>query len=87
MQTIPQQEYVEEAFSRDQAIKQIEARLADMLAHAEVITLQGPALPTAANGLRDELTAQGWDDQGLFKDDLAALELFAEIEQERNQHF
>lgn len=77
---------VEEAFSRDQAIKQIEARLADMLTHAEVITLHGPALPTAANGLSDELTAQGWDDHGLFKDDSAALELFEEIEKERNQH-
>jgi hypothetical protein len=76
---------VEEAFSRDQAIKQIEARLADMLAHAEIVTLHGPALP-AANGLKDDLAAQGWDDHGLFKDDPTALQLFDEIEQERNNY-
>jgi len=75
---------VEEALSRDQAIKQIEARLADMLAHAEIITLHGPALP-ATNGLNDDLSTQGWDDHGLFKNDPAALQLFEEIEQERNK--
>lgn len=77
---------VEEAFSRDQAIKQIEARLADMLAHAEIITLHGPALPMEMNGNSDELAALGWDDYGLFKDDPDALQLFDEVERERNNH-
>lgn len=75
---------VEEAFSRDQAIKQIEARLVDMLNHAEIITLHGPALPVEAHDSSDELTAQGWDDHGLFKDDLDALHLFDEIESDRD---
>ncbi len=77
---------VEEAFSRDQALKQIEARLADMLIHAEIITLQGPALPVEANGSHDELAAQGWDDHGLFKEDPDALQLFDEIERDRDEH-
>lgn len=77
---------VEEAFSRDQALKQIEARLADMLTHAEIITLHGPALPIEANDSHDELAAQGWDDHGLFKDDSDALQLFAEIARDRNEY-
>jgi len=76
---------VEEAFTRDQALKQIEARLADMLAHAEIITLHGPALPVEMNGNSDELAALGWDDYGLFKHDADALQLFDEIEQERDR--
>lgn len=77
---------VEEAASRDQVIKQIKARLADMLAHAEIITLHTPAFPEAANGAPDELTAQGWDDHGLFKDDADALQIFGEIERTRDSH-
>ena len=74
---------VEEASSRNQAIKQIEQRLADMLTHAEIITVHAPTQPSAANGSTDELAAQGWDDHGIFKDDPAALQIFDEIEQER----
>jgi len=77
---------VEEAISRDQAINQIKARIADMLAHAEIITLYAPALPIEANGIRDELTTQGWNDHGLFKGDAAALQLFDEIERERDSY-
>lgn len=77
---------VEEAFSRDQALKQIEARLADMLTHAEIITLHGPALPVEANSSHDELAVQGWDDHGLFKDEPDALQLFDEIERDRDNH-
>lgn len=75
---------VEEALTRDQALKQIEARLADMLAHAEIITLHGPALPVEVNGSSDELVALDWDDHGLFKDDPDALQLFDEVERERD---
>lgn len=32
------------------------------------------------------LHTQGWDDHGLFKDDPEALQLFDEIEEERNRH-
>ena len=34
----------------------------------------------------DALVAQGWDDHGLFKDDPEALQLFDEIEEERDRH-
>lgn len=77
---------VEEALTRDQALRQIEARLADMLSHAEIITLHGPALPVEADDNYDELTALGWGDHGLFKDDPDALQLFDEIERDRDNH-
>jgi hypothetical protein len=77
---------VEEAFSRDQAIAQIKAHIADMLTHAEIITLHAPAFPIEVNGISNELTAQGWDDHGLFKDDVAALQIFDEIEHERDSY-
>lgn len=74
---------VEEAFSRDEAIKQIEARLADLLTDAEIITVHALTQTIAANDSTDELATQGWDDYGIFKDDPAALQIFEEIEQER----
>jgi hypothetical protein len=77
---------VEEAFSRDQAINQIKTRLADMLIHAEIITLHAPALAIETNGMNNELTAQGWGDHGLFKDDADALKIFEEIEHARDSH-
>lgn len=75
---------VEEARSRDQAIQQIKQRIIELLAHAEIITLHAPALPVETQGNGDELTAQGWNDHGLFKDDQAALQLFDEIERARD---
>lgn len=78
---------IEEASSRDQAIHQIKARLADMLTHAEIVTLHAPTFSLEANGAGNELTAQGWGDHGLFKDDLAALQIFDEIEPERDNLF
>lgn len=78
---------VEEAFSRAQAIKQIKERIAEMVAHAEIVTLHAPALPIKTPGRQDELAAQGWDDHGLFRDDEEALQLFNEIEQARSSQF
>jgi hypothetical protein len=77
----------EEAVSREQVIQQIQARLAEILRHSEVVTLTVPALsPVAATEDENALLAQGWDDHGLFKDDLEALTLFDEIEEERDRH-
>jgi hypothetical protein len=76
----------EEGVSRAQVIAQIERRIVDMVAHAEIVTLQAPALPVTANATDDELTAQGWGDHGLFKDDPEALQIFDEIEQERERN-
>ena len=77
---------VEEATSRDQAIIQLKSRITDMVTHTEVITVHAPALPVEINGTNDELTAKGWHDFGMFKEDDFALQLFDEIEQERDRH-
>jgi hypothetical protein len=77
---------VEEAFSREQVIDQIKARIDEILQNSEVITLIAPALSVAINGTEDDLATQGWDDHGLFKDDPEALKLFDEIEKERDSH-
>lgn len=76
----------EEAGSRDQVLAQIKRRIADMVTHAEIVTLQAPALSVAENGASDELVTQGWGDHGLFKDDPDALQVFDEIEKERNRN-
>jgi hypothetical protein len=75
---------VEEAFSREQALQQIKGRIVELVTHAEIITLQAPALPAELNDSADALAAQGWDDHGLFKDDQTALQLFDEIERVRD---
>lgn len=77
---------VEEAFSRDQVINQIKARIVDMLSHSEIITLRIPTSSAEPNGIHDELLVNGWDDHGFFKDDPEALKLFDEIEEERSRH-
>jgi hypothetical protein len=50
------------------------------------MTLTIPTLPKAQSGTDDELTAQGWDDHGTFTSDAEALQLFDDIEEERNRH-
>lgn len=45
-----------------------------------------PNEDTALAEVTDTLPAQGWDDHGLFKDDPEALQLFDEIEEERDRH-
>jgi hypothetical protein len=77
----------EEAVSREQVIRQIQARLAEILRRSEIVTLTVPVLSSPAATEDDEaLLAQGWDDHGLFKDDPEALKLFDEIEEERDRH-
>lgn len=76
----------EEAVSRDQALQQIQQRIADLFRHSEIVTLPLPASSPAATEDAVALRAQGWDDHGLFKDDPEALQLFDEIEAERNRH-
>jgi len=77
---------VEEALSRNQALAQVERRIATMMSNAEVITLRAPEISLETNGSDDKLIAQGWHDHGLFKNDPGALELFDEIERERDRH-
>lgn len=74
----------EEGASREQVIRQIQARIVEILRHSEIVTLTVPALPLTKGD--EELLAQGWDDHGLFKNDPEALKLFDEIEEERDRH-
>ena len=76
---------VAEAASREQALTQLKARLDELTRHSEVVTLTAPALPLPQNGAEDELAVQGWDDHGLLREDREALQLFDEIEEERNR--
>ncbi|MGH9767410.1 MAG: hypothetical protein ACREAB_08250 [Blastocatellia bacterium] len=77
----------EEAVSREQVLRQIQTRLAEILRHSEVVTLTVQALPSpVADEDEDALLSQGWDDHGLFKNDPEALMLFDEIEEERDRH-
>jgi hypothetical protein len=78
---------VEEAVSREQVIRQVQARIAEILRQSEIVTLTAPALsPLAVTEEDHALLAQGWDDHGLFKDDQEALKLFDDIEAERDRH-
>lgn len=74
----------EEGASREQVIRQIQARIVEILRHSEIVTLTVPALPATTED--EGLLAQGWDDHGLFKNDPEALKLFDEIEEERDRH-
>lgn len=74
----------EEGASREQVIRQIQARILEILRHSEIVTLTVPALPLTKED--EELLTQGWDDHGLFKNDPEALKLFDEIEEERDRH-
>lgn len=76
---------VEEAFSREEVLKQIKVRIDDITRNAEVVILTAPALPLAQEST-EELAAQGWDDHGLFRNDPEALRLFDAIEEERDRH-
>jgi hypothetical protein len=76
---------VEEAESREQVLCQLQARLEEMTQNAEVVTLTAPVPSLVHNGSEDELTAHGWDDHGLFKDDWEAVQLFDAIEAERDR--
>lgn len=77
---------VAEASSREQALDQLKARLDEMTRHSEIVTLTAPVLSLPRNGTEEKLAAQGWNDHGLFKEDLEALQLFSEIEEERDRH-
>jgi hypothetical protein len=73
---------VAEAGSREQVLKQIQSRLGELLRQAEIVTVPAPVSTEETDALR----AQGWDDHGLFKNDPEALQLFDEIEEERDRH-
>lgn len=74
---------VAEGQDRDEVISAIKKMLSESVRHAEVITLTLPDLEQ----IEDPLTAAGYRHYGIFADDPGALELFDEIEEERNKRF
>jgi len=77
---------VEEACSREEVLHQIKIRIGEITRDAEVVILTTPALPLAQESPEKELTIQGWDDHGLYRNDPEALQLFDAIEEERDRH-
>ena len=78
----------EQAFSREQVLRQVQDRLAEIMRHSEIVSLTVPASPTTViTEEEDKLRAMGWIHHGIFKDDPEALKLFDEIEEERNRHW
>ncbi len=92
---------VAEGTSREDVLAEIKSQLADIDSMSEIVTIPVASLSGAANrngdyseqnGNRVEMSllerarANGWADYGLFADDPGALELFDEIERERDKH-
>lgn len=92
---------IAEGSSREDVLAEIKNRLAEIDSTIEIVTLPIASLSGAANrngdysqqngsqtemSLLEQARAKGWVDYGLFADDPGALELFDEIERERDRH-
>jgi hypothetical protein len=92
---------VAEGASREQVLAEVKDRLAGIDSTIEIVTLPIAGLSGSANrngdyseengsqtemSLLESARAKGWVDYGLFADDPGALELFDEIERERDRH-
>jgi hypothetical protein len=74
---------VAEGQDREEVISAIKKMLSESVRHTEIITLSLPDLEQ----IEDPLAAAGYRHYGIFADDPEALELFDEIEEERNKRF
>ncbi|MEP7336925.1 MAG: hypothetical protein ABI977_04220 [Acidobacteriota bacterium] len=92
---------VAEGASREQVLAEVKDRLAEIDSTIEIVTLPIASLSGSANrngdyseqnsnpveaSLAERLRARGWTDFDRFADDPGALELFDEIERERDKH-
>ncbi len=78
-----------EAESREAALEEIRRQLADAIATSEITTVSGPVPEKVVEGDGSELDLQlskmGYRHYGIFANDPGALELFDEIERQRDQ--
>jgi len=81
---------VAEGESREEVLENIRQQLAEAMATAEVVKVPGPRPESVVYGdgseLDQRLRAMGWKHYGIFADDPGALELFDEIERQRDQN-
>ena len=90
-----------EGASREDVLSEIKGRLAEIDSTSEIVTLPVAELARQTNrngegsgrngnyaesSLIERAIANGWVEYGLFADDPGALELFDEIERERDKH-
>lgn len=81
-----------EAASRQEALAQIEKKLADVVASSELVTVSLerlgaiPVTELDRSELEAKLRENGYLHYGIFADDPGALEVFDEIERQRNLH-
>lgn len=79
-----------EGESREEVLENIRRQLAEAMTTSEVIKVPGPRPKSVVYGDGSELDlrlrAMGWKHYGIFADDPGALELFDEIERQRDQN-
>lgn len=79
-----------EGESREAVLESIRQQLAEAVATSEIVEVPGPFPEAVVYGDGSELDlrlrALGWKHYGLFANDPGALELFDEIERQRDQH-
>lgn len=78
-----------EADSREAVLEEIKQQLAEAVATSEITTVPGPIPDKVVEGDGSELdlrlSKMGYRHYGIFADDPGALELFDEIERQRDQ--
>ncbi len=78
-----------EAESREAVLEEIKQQLADAVVTSEIVTVPGPVPEKVVEGDGSELDLRlrkmGYRHYGIFADDPGALELFDEIERQRDQ--
>lgn len=78
-----------EADSREDVLENLSQQLGEAVTTSEIVKLPGPFPEAVVYGdgseLDQKLRTNGWKHYGLFADDPGALELFDEIERQRDQ--
>jgi predicted RNase H-like HicB family nuclease len=79
-----------EGESREEVLENIRQQLDEAVATSEIVKVSGPYPEAVVYGDGSELDlrlqALGWKHYGIFADDPGALELFDEIERQRDQN-
>jgi len=75
-----------EASTRDEALNEIRLKLAEAVSRSEVVRLDLPAPDDKVRFQAEDGPSDEWFDYGIFSNDSTWRQLFAEIENNRNQH-